>query len=229
MWKNLKSYFIVEEEGTSKPVGPQAVKATPSPVPPAGLRKNAEAIRVEQGKQAEDTAAGAVNDRFVQVLMEAMEGVNLPGFDYLEYKKSLQNLKKMNFTDDVLYRTAYAAAQSMGVTSQNLVASAQHYLDTLGKEEAKFAQALKGQESQQVGDKETRLQSLSATIQQHQAQIKALQEQIQKVESEQKELQDEILTNAEKLAKTKADFEYTYTLIAGGIKKDIEQMQEYLK
>lgn len=229
MWKNLKSYFIVEEEGTGKSVAPNAVKPTPSPAPPPGLRKNTESIRVDQAKQGEDAATGAVNDRFVQVLMEAMEGVNLPGFDYLEYKKSLQNLKKMNFTDDVLYRTAYAAAQSMGVTSQDLVASAQHYLDTLGKEEAKFAQALKGQESQQVQDKETELKSLEATILQHQAKIKALQEQIQQVEAEQKELQDAILANAEKLAKTKADFEYTYALIAGGIKKDLEQMQEYLK
>ncbi|MBC6993801.1 hypothetical protein QWY85_11615 [Neolewinella lacunae] len=229
MWKNLKSYFIIEEEGANQPAAPDLAKPGPSPKLPAGVKKNAEAIRVEQGKQGEGTTAGAVNDRFVQVLMEAMEGVNLPGFDYLEYKKSLQNLKKMNFNDDVLYRTAYAAAQSMGVTSQDLVASAQHYLGALGKEEAKFGQALKGQESQQIQDKETRLKSLGATIQQHQAQIKALQEQIQKVEAEQKELQDAILANADKLAKTKADFEYTYTLIAGGIKKDIEKMQEYLK
>ena len=161
--------------------------------------------------------------------MEAMETANLPGFDYLEYKKALQNLKKMNFTDSVRFQTAYATAQSMGVTPKALLDSAQHYLQTLKKEESKFAQALKGQRAQQVSDKEAQLKQLDSSIQQQEAKIKELQDAIKKTKAEQQKLRSTISKSTEKLSKTQADFQATYQLIAGEIQTDIESMQEYLK
>ncbi|MEL7160426.1 MAG: hypothetical protein AAFN92_06695, partial [Bacteroidota bacterium] len=172
---------------------------------------------------------GNVNDRFVKVLLEAMEKANQPGFDYLEYKKALQNLKKMNFTDQVRFQTAYATAQSMGVTPKALTASAQHYLQILGEEEKKFAAALQGQRAQQVGDREAQLQQLGSRIEQQEAEIKALQEKIAKTKSEQKKLRDSINKSTTKLTKTQADFEETYAVITDGIRQDVTKMQEYLK
>lgn len=170
-----------------------------------------------------------MNDRFVQVLLEAMEAANLPGFDYLEYKKSLQNLKKMNFTDSVRYQTAYATAQSMGVTPKQLQDSAQHYLNTLATEQKKFSTALAGQRAQQVNDKEAHLKQIDAEIAQQEAKIKELQAQIDKAREEQSQLRTTIQESVDKLATTQADFETTLKIIVDGIEQDKANMAEFLK
>ncbi|MEO0733615.1 MAG: hypothetical protein AAFZ52_12335 [Bacteroidota bacterium] len=219
MWKNLKGLFVVEEEGKKKtaPAKPSPAPKKPSPAPAAAPSTPSVSV------------SGNVNDRFVKVLLEAMEKANQPGFDYLEYKKALQNLKRMNFTDAVRFQTAYATAQSMGVTPKALMDSAQHYLTVLGEEEKKFAAALKGQRAQQVGDRENQLKSLDASIKQQEEQIKALQEKIAKTKAEQKKLRDSMNKSTAKLTKTQADFEETYAVITGGIREDVTKMQEFLK
>ncbi|MEM9527960.1 MAG: hypothetical protein AAGA31_15200 [Bacteroidota bacterium] len=229
MWKNLKSYFIVEEDD------PKSAKKPSTKMKPgiggkqSTAKPQADSTLPTAPAAAPITTEGEVNDRFVKVLMEAMERANQPGFDYLEYKKALQNLKKMNFTDSVRFQTAYATAQSMGVTPKALVDSAQHYLSALNQEQQKFGQALKGQRAQQVSDKELQLKQLDESISQQETKIKELQAQIAKTKTEQKKLRDTINKSTSKLAKTQADFEQTFTVITEGIKKDIGQMQEFLK
>lgn len=226
MWKNLKSLFIVEEPDKGKKSSHQSKKVPPSDdgnkQPTAGT--NAGSPPTKSGP-----VTGAINDRFVKVLMEAMETANLPGFDYLEYKKALQNLKKMNFTDGVRFQTAYAAAQGMGVTPQQLMDSAQHYLNILAKEEQKFRKALQGQKSQQIKEKEAQLSRLDQQIAAQEAKIKDLQAQIETTKKEQAKLQQTITKSTQKLAATQADFEITYSTIKQGIDQDIESMKSYLK
>lgn len=225
MWKNLKSYFIVEEEGkrstssaakkpAGKPSKPSPASPKASPTAPAS---------------APTSISGDINDRFVKVLMEAMEAANLPGFDYLEYKKSLQNLKKMNFTDSVRFQTAFATAQSMGVTPQQLQESAQHYLNTLNAEQKKFSKALAGQRSQQVSDKEGQLKQIDAEVGRQEAKIKELQAQIEQAKAKQAKLRKTIQGSVDKLAKTQADFETTFKIITDGIEQDKVHMAEFLK
>ncbi|OAV42908.1 hypothetical protein [Lewinella sp. 4G2] len=224
MWKNLKGYFIVDEEdGNKAKKGTGVVKPAPSPQHSA----TGQPASVPVGGTQD--ASGAVNDKFVKILMEAMEKANLPGFDYLEYKKSLQNLKKMNFTDDVRYQTAFAAAQSMGVSPQDLLKSAEHYVSALNKEQTKFGQALSGQKSQQVNDKQQRLKQLDESVAQQEAKIKELQEKIKKTKTEQQRLRGSIQQSMGKLAKTQADFEATFKVITESIKVDVENIKNYLK
>lgn len=226
MWKNLKSYFIVEDEVTkkTKPSSSTGEKAGAAPAKSAAPQSPAPAPA-----SAPATTEGSVNDRFVKVLLEAMEAANLPGFDYLEFKKSLQNLKKMNFTDSVRFQTAFAAAQSMGVTPKQLQDSAQHYLNVLTKEQQKFSKALAGQRAQQISDKETTLQQIDADIERQEAKIKELQATIQKAKAEQTKLRNSIKGSADKLTKTQADFETTLQIIADGIQQDMAHMAEFLK
>lgn len=226
MWKNLKSYFIVEED---KPV--RKAKTLPNKTPPASKSTPAPASAPpqENGAPRPQTQGGTVNDRSIKVLMEAMESANLPGFDYLEFKKSLQNLKKMDFTDSVRFQTAYAAAQAMGVTPQQLQDSATHYLNVLEKEHQKFLRALAGQRQQQVGDKEARLQQIDVDVQRQEAKIKELQQQIEKSRADHKKLKTSIERSAQKLTQTKADFETTLGVITKGIEQDMQHMREFLK
>ncbi|NJC26574.1 coiled-coil domain-containing protein [Neolewinella antarctica] len=220
MWKNLKGYFIVDDEE-----GKQASKVSR----PGVVRTTAPAGTNPAPASAPPDPNGVVDDKFVKILMESMERANLPGFDYLEYKKSLQNLKKMNFTEDIRYQTAFAAAQSMGVTAPDLQKSAEHYLGTLQKEQAKFDQALEGQKGQQVNDKQQRLQQLDKSVQAQEAKIKEWQEKIAATKTEQQQLRTSIQNSMGKLSKTQADFETTYQVIAESITADVTNIKKYLK
>ena len=228
MWKNLKSYFIVEEEGSPKAAKTLPNKSKPTAGKPAPASPKATPA-APAAAPSKSSVTGSVNDRSVKVLMEAMEAANLPGFDYLEYKKSLQNLKKMDFTDSIRFQTAYATAQSMGVTPAQLQESAQHYLDVLGKEHKKFSNALSGQRAAQVSDKETKLKQIDADMKRQEAKIKELQAQIDKSRAEQEKLRKSIKGSVDKLAKTQADFETTLSVITDGIRKDMANMKEFLK
>lgn len=226
---NIRSIFF-EEDSTSPTAGKKPVAKVPAKAPsPASSSLSPAPAPAPPSNTPKGPVTGEVNDRFVKVLMGAMEAANLPGFDYLEYKKSLQNLKKMNFTDDVRYQTAYTAAQSMGVTPAQLVDSAQHYLNTLVKEQSKFAQALEGQRGQQVSNKQEQLKQFEVSITRQEAKIKELQEEIKKTKAQQQKLQKEISSSNSKLAQTQADFEATYKVLTGGIEQDVQKMKEYLK
>lgn len=228
MWKNLKSYFIVEEKG-----GPKAAKTLPNKKEPVAVTKGSAISKKTPSAPATPptttTAAGSVNDRSVKVLMEAMEAANSPGFDYLEYKKSLQNLKKMDFTDSIRFQTAYASAQTMGVTPGQLQESAQYYLNVLENEQKKFSNALSGQRAAQVNDKEAKLKQIDAEVKRQEEKIKELQAQIEKSRTEQQQLRTTIKKSVDKLDKTQADFETTLNVITDGIRQDIAHMKEFLK
>ena len=156
MFKNLKSLFIIEEEDKSK--GEKPTKETPkaqvTPKKPIAPMKDAP---IQAGP-------GQVSKKFTDVLLNAMQGANLDGFDYLEYKQSLNSLKKMSMDEATQYQSAYAMAQTMGATPEHLVKTAQHYINVLQTEEKKFEEALVAQKSKQIGSKEQEIKTLECTI-----------------------------------------------------------------
>ncbi len=227
MWKNLKGLFVVEEPGADREKTPS--RLPPKSKNPAPAAAPASTPPVDTPLRAPVSADGQVNDKFVKVLLEAMEAANLPGFDYLEYKKALQNLEKMNFADSVRFQTAYAGAQSMGVTPAQLIDSAQHYLATLAGEQKKFETALDNQKQQQIGQKQQQLDNLDKEVAAQEEKIRQLQQQIVDKKARQLKLRATLDQSTGKLAATEADFHKTYAVITGQIAEDLERMKEYLK
>ncbi|MEL6925050.1 MAG: hypothetical protein AAFO94_13455, partial [Bacteroidota bacterium] len=148
MLKKLKSLFIIEEEES-------APKSSPKKETVAAEKTAPEAPVATPVTQA--AGPGKVSNKFLQVLLSAMNKANLEGFDYLEYKQSLKSLEKMPMDEKTRYISAFAAAQTMGATPDKLVQAANHYLKVLAQEDKKFEQALINQRSKQVGDKQKQI------------------------------------------------------------------------
>jgi hypothetical protein len=121
---------------------------------------------------------GTVNEKFMQALFGAMEGANLDGFDYFEFKQSLQNLVNMPMDEATRYKSAFAMASTMGATPNKLMNSALHYLEILKNENVKFSQAAENQRVAQVGNKQGQVENLEAVMQQKAEQIKRLTDEI---------------------------------------------------
>ncbi len=225
MFGKLKSLFILEDENESKKVVKKAVendkKSNESITNPKGITVNIEPSSIPQ--------SGKPDAKFVDILLKAVEKNNKDGFDYLEYKSSLQSLSGMDMDEATRYKSSLAMAKTMGATPDKLIETAKHYITTLEGERSKFQEALKSQKAKQVTGKESSIRELEKGITGKKNKIaelqKAIEADIQKVE----EMKMGINKAAAKVQKTSDSFHYAYNVVTGQILSDIEKMQKYLK
>lgn len=223
MLKNLKSLFIVEEEKPAKSK-PAKTASSSKPAKPS-VAETASA----SPKPSLKARNGKVTQKFTDILLTAMDNADLEGFDYLEYKKSLKSLQKMNMAEGTAYQSAFAMAQTMGASPDHLVKTAEHYLKALGEEEKKFENALVNQQENRIGAKRQQQQQLTKTIQDKEAQIKKLQAEIQQHQQKLGKLDGEIKQADLSIANTKNDFFASYQNLVKQIQEDISKMKQYLK
>ncbi len=229
MFDKLKSIFIVSDEEFKKQAG--GGKETPQKKEPASPVKSSPAVRTPNVTPSHSPKAseGKISDKFLNILMGAMDKNNIEGFDYLEYKESLKSLSKMNMDEATRYQSAFAMAQTMGATPQRLVDTAQHYLNILKTEEQKFQQALVNQKAKQIGSKEQRIKDLGAIVKQKEEQIEKLRQEMEAHKQEAVKLKSEISNASVKVENTGNNFAVTYNVVVSQIQKDIENMKTYLK
>ncbi|MBA4851200.1 hypothetical protein [Emticicia sp. BO119] len=217
IFKTLKGLFVVQTstEGetteSNTPAKPEAKTTTTatSAVP-----------HIPEGKASE---------KFYDILLNAMEANNQEGFDYLEYKKSLQTLAKMPMDEQTRYFSAFAAAQAMGVTSQKLTDSANFYLKVLASEDAKFQESVAAQREKQIGNKDRAINDLEATIKAKTEQIAKMTQEIQAHQADMEKMKAEISDAVIKIETTLSDFHATFNELTTQIGKDVENMGKYLK
>ncbi len=219
MLKNLKSLFIIEEEDPKA----DAAKAPEQPATPRAAPAD-----TAQRTESADAPPGQINSKFTEVLLQAMERANVEGFDYLEFKRALQNLGQMPMDEPTRYRSAFAMAQTMGATPDRLIQTAQHYISALSQEEAQFQRAVANQQQKQVGTKQEQMQQLRTAIQQKEEQIRRLQTEIDQHRVELHSLETEISQASTKMEATRNDFIASYNHLVSQIEQDIENLRRYL-
>jgi chromosome segregation ATPase len=213
-FNKIKSLFIEEDPNAPQPKPAEvAVPTATAPVAPS----------------AKPVGAGQVHAKFLEVLTKAMEAANQPGVDYLEYRQSLQSLEKMPMDEAVRFQSAFAMAQAMGATPPKLLESAQHYLNVLQTEKAKFQDALRAQTAERVGNRQDMVKNLDATIGQKAEQITKLTKEIEQHRAEMEKLKAEVQDASNKVEATRMDFEASFAAMAGQISADLDKMKLYLK
>lgn len=211
----LKGIFVVQAPTDAKTAEPTTKSATPTTTNTAPV--------------APVVVSGKVSDKFYDILFGAMEANNQEGFDYLEYKKSLQTLSKMPMDEQTRYASAFAAAQAMGVTAQKLNESAQFYLNILKSEDSKFQESVNAQRQKQIGSKEKAIIDLDATMKAKGEQITKLTQEIAASQEEMGKMKAEISDAVIKIETTLSDFHATYSDLTSQIAQDVEKMSKYLK
>lgn len=173
--------------------------------------------------------SGKPDEKFMNILLKAIESNNLEGFDYLEYKQSVQSLANMDMDEATRYQSSMAMAKTMGVSPGKLVESAKHYLNILDGEKNRFQQAVKGQRQKLLQDQTTGLKSLEKSIADKENHIKKLQLEIQKEKEKLAKSSQEIKTNGAKIENTNNQFMYAFKIVVDQIVGDIDKMNKYLK
>ncbi len=216
-FKSIKALFIVEDPNApQKPV-------EEAPANAAAAEPSAASVTATPARP------GEANPKFIEVLLKAMESANLPGVDYLEYRQSVKSLEKMPMDEQVRYQSAFAMAQAMGATPAKLIESANHYLDVLKTEQAKFDEALRKQTSERIGNRQGIIKNLDATLKQKADQIKLLTQEMEAHRKEMEKLDLEIKEATSKVEGTKNDFLASYQALVAQISVDMENMKRFLK
>ena len=225
MLGKLKSFFILEDEEESKKAVAKAEKEEEKKGTP---KVSADDITINI-----DTSnvpkSGKPDPKFVDILLKAVEKSNKGGFDYLEYKSSLQSLSGMDMDEKTRYKSSLAMAQTMGATAENLIESAKYYLSTLESEKGKFQDALKSQKAKNVTGKEADINAIEKGIAQKRKKIAELQKEIEADLKKMDEMKAGINKAAAKVQKTSDNFHYAYNMVTGQILTDIEKLQQYSK
>lgn len=225
MFKNLKSLFVVEEENSNKAPSsdPQQGKA--------GLKEQQTASRTMQNSTpaAGPADPGKAVPELTEVLFKAMEQNNIEGFDYLEFKQSLNSLKKMPMDEQTRYQSAFAMAQTMGVTVERLLQTGQHYLDVLKQEEQKFETAVNNQKARQIGEKEQHIIKLEEAIKTKAEQIKQLTVEIEADQAKAKQMKQEMTDASVKVETTRSNFVASYEALVQQIRSDLDNIKNFLK
>lgn len=226
-WKKFKGVFIVEDP--NQPANSQTNKTETKQAESTQQNKqNSTAQHSQPIVKIPVNADGKMNEKFLDALYKAMETVNVEGFDYFEYKQSLNNLMNMPMDEPTRYKSAFAMAQTMGATPQKLIHTAQGYVEALRQEDTKFQQAANNQIQSQIGNKQAQIENFEAVINQKNEQIKKLVQEIDQHKKEMEQLKLDITQSSSKVAQTKADFEATYQALVTQIQTDITNMKNYL-
>lgn len=251
MFKNLKSLFVVDD-GSDKQSqnndNPQD-KVDDSNITPQDSNLGGNSIiKVDQPPIQEEVVSnldkdlnktnapgsiemynGKINDKFLKVLFDAMEAANLDGFDYLEFRQSLQSLKNIPMDDATRYQSALAMAQTMKATPDQLILSAKHYINKLNDEEKKFGNAMKSQIDQKVGNRQNEVKKLEEEIKQKTEQIKKLTKEITQNQQNISKTQAYISEATLQIEMRRKDFLVSYQKVVGQIQQDVSNMKNYLQ
>jgi len=219
----MKGLFVTEAESSRQPTAPEqssaSVEVNTSSAEPTSTTTPILKLTDVDGK---------VEDKFLEILLGAMNDANTPGFDYLEYKRSLVSLHEMQMDDATRYKSAYAMAKAMEATPAGLQNSAQHYLEILEKEDKKFLESLQAQTSRRLDGKQQEIADSESQIATWQSEIKAIEQKIKEMDSAVAQMKEELQADQAKLSQTKANFDSSYEHLTSQITTDLENIRKYL-
>jgi len=229
MLKKLKGIFVVEDGTESK------TPAADTPQPEQSLEELEKEVK-SSSTTTQSSSTGSTtpvsskpDSKFVDVLLKAIDSNNQEGFDYLEYKQSLQNLGNVEMDEQTRYQSALAMAKTMGATPSSLVSSAKTYIKVLDNEGAKFKQASANQRKKQVTGKEEEIKAHEKAIKDKEAQIVKLQKEIEEHKVQLEKTRSTINNAAAKVQLTTDKFMVAYNVVKGQILNDIQNMEKFLK
>ncbi len=232
MFKKLKSLFVIEEE-EDKSTKPKAqekkgqAKGAKRDLAAAGTKKANATSSKQQTPQA--SAPGKVEEKFMNILLKSLEANNLDGFDYLEFKQSLQAIGKIQTDEAVGYQSAFAMASTMGVTVEHLIKTCQHYVEVLETENSNFQVELRRQEKLKIGAEQEKLTQLIKSIADKRAMVEKLQAEIAEDEKASKVCNQRLSDVGRLIAQNQSNFVASFQSLKGQMEDDLVKMKRYLK
>ena len=169
-----------------------------------------------------------LDEKSIEFISKAIEKANLPGFDYLEFRMAVDNLKKMNLDEAIAFKSAFATASTMGLTKERIIETAAHYKSVLVKEREQFDAASQKQQTLKIGQNLQQVGDLQRKVTENEAKIKQLQEEVESSRTKIRELDYERDNAASKIEDTKTKYLFAHQSIMNLMEKDVENIRQHI-
>lgn len=169
-----------------------------------------------------------LDKKFVDALLRAIKNNSIKEFDYLKFMHSVKSMQEMNMDIDTSFKSAFATAQTIGLTKEKLLKTAQHYKVVLSKEREHFGDALKNQRSEKISGKLKEAEMLKNKILEYEAKMKQMEKEItayqKKIDGADKAIEKE----KEKIETIKDNFVTSYDHFEKVLDDDIKTINNLL-
>ncbi len=168
------------------------------------------------------------DERSLDVLIKALEENNLPGFDFLEFKRAVSALQSMDLDEATAYKSAFATAATLGLSKDKLLESAQYYCNLLEQEQVQFEAALQSRRERELTAREREIAPLQDQIERHRAEIARLQDELGHYLNEVERIEAARKSEEQKLERAQTAFQQTRQALLRSLEQDIERLHRYL-
>ncbi len=207
--KALKSFFI---EVDDKPKS----EDKPQPAPPVS------AIPIPVG------IPGSINQEMAQVLDDAISANNLSGFDYFEFRESLNNPAFATLPEQSKYLAVFGTAAQSGLTVEKLISSVDHYKAVISKKREEFNEQVQAITAQEVITRQEKKSANEQAVLDAQQKMAELSAMINDYQTENMQLANTISQEQFKIQQTQASFEATFNVVDAKLSEGKSKIQAYL-
>ncbi|MDQ3142852.1 MAG: hypothetical protein M3Q56_11465 [Bacteroidota bacterium] len=147
-------------------------------------------------------------------------------FDYVKYRQAIKSLNDMKMDTLTAMTSTITTAQTMGVSTSDIISSAEQFITILQKEEEKFKDALSNQKDLKIEKKKHELEKIQKDIEHAKIKVEELNRSIHKWEEEIIQFQDEIISNQSKLDSKGLSFNSSLAFLVEAVQQDIKQLKD---
>ncbi len=169
-----------------------------------------------------------LDKKFVDALLRAVKNNALKEFDYLKFMHSVKSMQDLQMDTDTSFKSAYATAQTMGLTKDKLLKTANHYKSVLNKEREHFADALKNQRSEKVAGKLAEVEKLKNKMVEYEAKIKQMKKEMAMYQKKIEGADAVIEKEKAKIETIKNNFVISYDHFEKVLEEDIKSINNLL-
>ena len=222
----LKGIFFEEEQKPQAP--PPAEAEAEAPAQAATPATPSPATSVVPVQPAAVAVPGTINAEMAQMLDDAITANDLPGFDFLEFRDSLNNPAFATLPEQAKYQAVFGTASAGGLTVEKLLSSIDHYKGVIAQKKDEFQQHVEAQTAQEVTSREERKAANEQSVADAQQKIAELTESINQWQTENVQLATEISQETLKIQQTSSSFEATYSVVDTKLDEGKTKIQTYL-
>lgn len=170
---------------------------------------------------------GEVDEAIKKQLMDVLLENNLEGYDYLEFRKSLNDMRSIIPSEPDRYKATYTAVQSV-ISVDELIRATEFYITKLSDKKEEFDQTVASMVEQNVTAKETEADSIEGQITQKQEEITRLNQEIAELQQSKMSLQNDVISEKAKIERVNLNFITTYNDMVQSIQQDKTKISTYL-
>ncbi|MCF8238166.1 MAG: hypothetical protein K9I85_08420 [Saprospiraceae bacterium] len=163
-----------------------------------------------------------MDEKSLGYLIKALERNNQQGFDYLEFKLALFQLKKMEMTGELAVKSAFATASAMGVDKAHILQSLDRYKVVLQQERSDFDKALAAAMNRKIEARKKDIDTLEAKIDEFKKEIERIEHAIGEGAKRIQTARNEISAATGELEQAEKTFHKTYEVIKAEMDGDRE-------